>query len=76
LICPFFSPEKQMALQEGGPLNGGILALDCGLGKTITTLMHIAKQAESVETRAALGLQADCPPTLILCPNSIVDVWS
>jgi SNF2-related domain len=64
-----------MATQEKGPLKGGILALDCGLGKTITSLMHIAKQAEQVEALSRLGFQADCRPTLILCPNSIVDVW-
>ncbi|PYV87779.1 MAG: hypothetical protein DMG90_16790 [Acidobacteria bacterium] len=68
-----------MGLQETGPLKGGVLALDCGLGKTITSLIHIAKQAEQAEqaeARVRLGSgTADCRPTLILCPNSIVDVW-
>jgi hypothetical protein len=63
-----------MKIQETGPIKGGLLALDCGLGKTISTLIHITKQAEIVETQFQAGKAVDCRATLILCPNSIVDV--
>jgi hypothetical protein len=82
---PGFSPVRPnawqltaaawMAQQEVGPIKGGILALDCGLGKTITSLIHVAKRAEYVDSQAQLGHLQDCRPTLILCPGSIVDVW-
>jgi SNF2 family DNA or RNA helicase len=64
-----------MKEQEAGPIKGGLLALDCGMGKTISTLMHITKQAEQVEAQVQAGKAVDCRATLVLCPNSIVDVW-
>ena len=64
-----------MKEQEAGSIKGGLLALDCGLGKTISTLMHITKQAEQVEAQAQAGKAVDCRATLVVCPNSIVDVW-
>jgi hypothetical protein len=45
------------------------------MGKTISTLMHIAKQAEHVEAQVQAGEAVDCRATLVLCLNSIVDVW-
>jgi SNF2 family DNA or RNA helicase len=64
-----------MKIQEAGPIKGELLALDCGLGKTISTLIHITKQAEIIETQFQAGKAIDCRATLILCSNSIVDVW-
>lgn len=43
---------------------GGILALFMGLGKTLTVLLHI------------LHSQHDRTPTLIVCPKSILAVWT
>jgi SNF2 family DNA or RNA helicase len=62
-------------IQEAGPIKGGLLALDYGLGKTISTLIHITKQAEIVEAQFQTGKAVDCRAILVLCSNSIVDVW-
>ncbi len=46
---------------------GGILADDMGLGKTIqslTWLLWLREQAGE-----------DCPPSLVVCPKSVLDVW-
>jgi hypothetical protein len=37
--------------------------------------MHITKQAEQIEAQVQTGKAVDCRATLVLCPNSIVDVW-
>ena len=63
-----------MKIQEAGPIKGGLLALDYSLGKTISTLIHITKQAEVIEARFQAGKAVDYRATLVLCPNNIVDV--
>lgn len=46
---------------------GGILADDMGLGKTIQTLTWLLWLRESVGDNA--------PPSLVVCPKSVLDVW-
>ena len=46
---------------------GGILADEMGLGKTLQALAYLAS------TRAAAG--KDAPPSLVVCPTSLVDNW-
>ena len=46
---------------------GGILADEMGLGKTLQALAYLAA------TRAAAG--KDVPPSLVVCPTSLVDNW-
>jgi SNF2 family DNA or RNA helicase len=63
-----------MKIQEAEPIKGGLLALDYGLGKTISTLIHIIKQAEIIKAQFQADKAVDCRATLILYSNSIVDV--
>ncbi|MEM7698315.1 MAG: DEAD/DEAH box helicase, partial [Verrucomicrobiota bacterium] len=46
---------------------GGILADDMGLGKTIQTLTWLLWLRESAGP--------DAPPSLVVCPKSVLDVW-
>jgi superfamily II DNA or RNA helicase len=45
---------------------GGVLADDMGLGKTLQTIAHLAIEHTS---------NALCPPSLIVCPTSLVYNW-
>jgi superfamily II DNA or RNA helicase len=45
---------------------GGVLADDMGLGKTLQTIAHLALEH---------GGNALCPPSLIVCPTSLVYNW-
>ncbi|KAK5087428.1 hypothetical protein LTR24_006697 [Lithohypha guttulata] len=70
--------------RERHPLRGGINADDCGLGKTNSTLLHIALDAERIEgdleatppmsdkAKARLDLRA----TFIIVPNNMVMTWA
>lgn len=62
-----------MQLQEDGPFGGGVLANDCGSGKTLTTLNLIAESTDR-QTRDD-GDDAKYAPTLIICPAPSIDVW-
>lgn len=54
-------------LRENG--FGGILADEMGLGKTLQTLAFLRA------ARTAPGLDAPLPPTLVVCPTSLVFNW-
>ncbi len=45
---------------------GGLLADEMGLGKTVQVLAHIARLAERGELR----------PSLVVCPKTLIPVWS
>ncbi|RMZ78246.1 hypothetical protein DV737_g3998, partial [Chaetothyriales sp. CBS 132003] len=77
-----FKPEHAQVLaaawmqrMEASPVGGGILALDAGLGKTLTTLFHIVLQAQRLEAQAAAGHPVKALPTLIICPAIIIPGW-
>ena len=55
--------------QESSPIGGGIVADDCGLGKTIQMLAAITYDA----TRHAADHQHR--PTLIIVPPGVLDTW-
>jgi SNF2 family DNA or RNA helicase len=50
---------------------GGALALDMGLGKTFTLLVHSIWDSQ----RYSQQYNKKCPPTLIVCPKTVIDVW-
>jgi len=53
---------------------GGVLADDMGLGKTLQSLSWIAWLRE--EAALKLGKKVKkLPPTLVVCPKSVLDVW-
>lgn len=57
-----------MVEQEDGPVRGGILADDCGLGKTVLALalIHFA---------ARRGRALPYRPTVVVVSPGIVDTW-
>lgn len=65
-----------MMAQEGGPIGGGLVADDCGVGKTILIFLHLVFQAQRREREYQQDPKStDCRPTLILCPNNLLAVW-
>ncbi|KAJ1717747.1 helicase [Aspergillus flavus] len=70
-LCGSFSNGVWWMLQqERSPIRGGILADDCGLGKTLTTLAFIYKAS-------FLPLVGKFyKPTLILAPAGVVSTWA
>ncbi|KAI9743504.1 MAG: hypothetical protein M1818_002817 [Claussenomyces sp. TS43310] len=59
-----------MLQQGGGPLEGGLIANDCGTGKTVIACAAItASVAKATETD-----ETTYKPTLDLCPPALVDV--
>ncbi|RMZ74721.1 hypothetical protein DV737_g5805, partial [Chaetothyriales sp. CBS 132003] len=77
-----FKPEHAQVLaaawmqrMEASPIGGGILALDAGLGKTLTTLFHIVLQAQRLEAEHATGVAIKALPTLVVCPAIVIPVW-
>ena len=50
-------------------LSGGILADECGMGKTLTMLAHISSQLQRQQHCS------QCRTTLIICPSSLVSQW-
>ncbi|KAL2801512.1 P-loop containing nucleoside triphosphate hydrolase protein, partial [Aspergillus granulosus] len=59
-----------MQQQEAGPIHGGILADDCGLGKTLQALTLIWSRAG--RKRSETGRWG---PTLIIAPTTVIPVW-
>ena len=65
-----------MRLQEAGPIGGGILAMDAGLGKTLTSLYFILLQGSEIEKKmAAKQEKVKAKPTMVLCPSGLIDTW-
>lgn len=65
-----------MGSQHSGPLKGGVIALDCGAGKTISVLTHLHRLHVRTVKAAKSGETPDCRPTLIICPNEqVLTVW-
>ncbi|KAK5046383.1 hypothetical protein LTR84_008184 [Exophiala bonariae] len=60
---------------EAGPVKGGILGNDCGLGKTFTTFDLIAMMAAKCVRFAKEGKKFDVRPTLIVVPPSLIGSW-
>jgi SNF2 family DNA or RNA helicase len=66
-----------MHLQEQKMYHFSLLALDCGLGKTLSTLVFIISS-----TRERFSMNALYPDdakrfraTLVICPAGAIDVW-
>lgn len=78
-ICP--KPWQVMGAnwqlqQEDTVLGGGIVSLDCGMGKTSEQLLLVHQRAKRVQEHyASTGKLLDCRPTLVVGPPSTVDVW-
>ncbi|PYH28100.1 uncharacterized protein BO87DRAFT_278632, partial [Aspergillus neoniger CBS 115656] len=51
---------------DGSPIRGGVLADDCGLGKSVTALAAIDRDSERRTIHR---------PALILCPAALIDTW-
>jgi SNF2 family DNA or RNA helicase len=76
VIVPVFTPKtsfepmphQKVALQfmkrreQDNDISGGILALEMGLGKTFTSLYHIAREKSNL-------------PTLIVVPKTVIYTW-
>jgi SNF2 family DNA or RNA helicase len=56
--------------QENSPIGGGVVADDCGLGKTIQTLAFIVMKALLLPPNFA-----EHQPTLLAMPSAIIDTW-
>ncbi|KAM3064839.1 hypothetical protein ACMFMF_011679 [Clarireedia jacksonii] len=56
---------------EDDPLSGGILAGECGSGKTVISLLMILLDHERLK---AAGSEEHFT-TLILAPSAVIDVW-
>jgi SNF2 family DNA or RNA helicase len=52
-----------------------VVADDCGVGKTVSTLMAINVDADWAKAKAQAGEAVAFRPTLILAPSIVVDVW-
>jgi SNF2 family DNA or RNA helicase len=61
--------------QEQGLIGGGVVADDCGVGKTVSALTAIKVDADRAKAKAASGEKVTFRPTLILAPSIVVDVW-
>lgn len=65
-----------MQSNEDSHVGGGIIADDCGLGKTALALSHIyLSWKEQVRLSEQPGSTVEFRPTLILCPATVVNVW-
>lgn len=53
---------------------GGLLADDMGLGKTIQAITFLLWLRESF-AKEKEGTKETVPPTLVVCPKSVIDVW-
>jgi SNF2-related domain len=57
-------------------IRGGIMANDCGTGKTNTTYLAIHYRALNLAKAREYGLFAGpFRPTMIMCPSGVVEVW-
>ena len=61
--------------QERLPIKGGMIADDCGTGKTIIMLAVILEQYRQALRNKAEGSMGPWKPTLIIVPPHVVDVW-
>lgn len=69
---------KFMADMENTPIHGSIIAVACGLGKTLTTLMTIfyqALQTKEWNRTHPPDQQMEYDPSLILTPSPSIEVW-
>ena len=60
---------------EDSFIRGGIVADDCGLGKTILTLAMVYFKAKRMLAQQEEGELVEFKPTLIVCPSPVIDVW-
>lgn len=61
--------------QESLPIRGGIIADDCGTGKTIIMLTTILHSARRARVQASQGGTGPWKPTIVIAPPHVVDVW-
>jgi hypothetical protein len=61
--------------QEHLPIRGGMIADDCGTGKTIIMLVVVLEQYRRAIRAHAGGATGPWKPTLIIAPPHVVDVW-
>jgi SNF2 family DNA or RNA helicase len=61
--------------QESLPIRGGMIADDCGTGKTITMLTVILQRFRIARRDFEAGAIGPWKPTIIICPPHVVDVW-
>jgi hypothetical protein len=66
-----------MSLMEESPIHGSVVAVGCGLGKTLITLLQTLvtarKIARALEEDPNCGLTQAA--TLVLCPGPSIEVW-
>ena len=60
---------------KAGPLGGGVNAMDCGLGKTVTHLLAICMAAEEKRRRWLAGHKVDFRPIIVVGTPSCVSIW-
>jgi hypothetical protein len=61
--------------QENLPIRGGMIADDCGTGKTVIMLTVILEQYRTARIAHAQGAKGPWKPTLVIAPPHVVDVW-
>jgi len=61
--------------QENLPIRGGMIADDCGTGKTIIMLTVILEQYRKAQFDYTQGAKGPWKPTLVIAPPHVVDVW-
>lgn len=61
--------------QEELPIRGGIIADDCGTGKTIIMLSVILERARQAILDQQNGGSGPWKPTIVIAPPHVVDVW-
>lgn len=64
-----------MAQSELKPWHGCIVGLACGLGKTLTTLLHIMSSVKQQKAEQDAGEEVQYAATCIQCPAASVEVW-
>jgi len=67
-----------MHLQEQGSVKFSLLALSCGLGKTLTCLYHILREVryqQELEAKDPSLPKRPYAASLVLCPGTSVEVW-
>jgi SNF2 family DNA or RNA helicase len=58
--------------QEASEIRGGIIADDCGLGKTVTLLSVVLLQKDIENWHVNYGYR----PTLVIAPKQVIGVWA
>ena len=70
-----------MRKMEASPIRGGILALDAGLGKTLTAIYLMFKDYEDGKKAYEKNKASEHPvkmvfkPNLVACPAVVIQVW-